>query len=246
MFVTTEFPLLTPQKDFFCHICTRTRAVWYSGTAFCVYFALWYRIHAVFYRNSITKQIISKPLQVLNYITIVFLVLMVGSNLIIFLFAPANLILSISCACKAINLNENNSIKWIVLVTTTTAFQFMLLFNLIYPLYLHKKKMLNRHTDQRYIIAVVKRAVAVAGVCVVTDLLTFGFSLSYDGETLYIHHIVYSCNLMVNLMGVFFTFANWREKLLPCKNKNDQTGISTKTTDCNSEGSSNTKAINYV
>ena len=246
VYVTMEIPLLTPQNDFFCHICNRTKVVLYGGSVFCVYFVLWYRVHSAFYGNAITKHTISKPLQVLNYIAIVFIILMAGINLIIFLFAPVNLIISISCACQSISLNENSSIKWIVFVISTTAGQFILLFILIYPLYLHKKKVLNHHTDQKFIIPVVKRAVAVAGVCVLSDLLTFGFSLFYYGETLYIHHIVYSCNLMVNLMGVFLTSSNWREKLFPFKSNTDQTGTTSKTTDCNSERSSNTKATTYV
>ena len=241
LFVTTEIPLLVPPNDLFCKIYNQIRIVCYGGAIFCAYFALWYRIHSIFYRNSIMKQSISKPLQVLNYTAITFIVLMVGINLSIFLFAPASSIISAPCTCRAVSSNGNNLIKWIVLVASTIAFQIILLFTFIYPLHLHRKKMLNRQTDQRHIIPVVKRALAVAGICIVSDLLGFVFSVFARGRTLYIHHIVYSSNLIVNITGVVFTFVNWREKLLPCKKSNIQSETSSKTTGCNSEESRNGK-----
>ena len=188
------------------------------------------------------KQSVSKTLQVLNVFTLVFEFLMVGSNLFLFLSAPAYT--NMPCACQAVQAKENNLVKWAVLVACTTAFQFTLLFTFIYPLHLHRKKMLNCQTDQRSIIPVVKRASVVAGVCVVSDLLNSGFAIAYKGETVYINHIVFSCNLIVNLMGVIFTFANWREKLLPCRKKKDHKETSTKTTDSHSGGLRNTAVAN--
>ena len=246
LFVTMEIPLLVPPNDLFCKIYNQIKTFYYGGAGFCAYFALWYRIDSVFYRNSIVRQSISKPLQVLNYTAITFIVLMVGINLSIFLFDPANLILSVPCACQAVSSNKNNFIKWILLAASAIASQFILLFTFIYPLYLHRKKMLNRQTDQRSIIPVIKRASVVAGVCIVSDLLSFVYSVFSGAKTLYIHHVVYSCNLIVNLTGVVFTFANWREKLLPCKKSNIQTGSSSKSIDCYSKELTNAKAITNV
>ena len=217
VFVTMELPLLVPPTQHFCNILYWIKTIAYAGAVSCAYFALWYRIYSIFYRNSIIKQSISKPLQVLNYMTVVLMVMMGGIVLAISFSSPAYS--SMPCACRAMHSNENNVVFWIILVTCTTSFQFALLFTFTYPLYLHHKNMLNLQNDQKSIILVVKRASVVAGVCVVSDLLNFGFGVAYIGETVYINHVVYSCNLIVNLMGVVFTFTNWKEKLLPCRKK---------------------------
>ena len=185
------------------------------------------------------KQSVSKTLQVLNAFTLVFEFLMIGSNLFLFLSAPAYT--NMPCACRAVQAKENSSVKWIVLLACIIAFQFTLLFTFIYPLHLYRKKMLNRITYQRSIIPVVKRASVVAGICIVSDLLNSGFAIAYKGETVYINHIVFSCNLIVNLIGVIFTFENWREKLLPCRRKKDHTGTSFRISDSHSGRKSNSK-----
>ena len=246
LFVTTEIPLLVPPNDLFCKIYNQIKTVYYGGADFCAYFALWYRIHSVFYRNSVMKQSISKPLQVLNYAAITFIALMAVINLSIFLFAPANSIISAPCTCRALSVSGSKLVKWILLVTSTMTFQIILLFIFIYPLHLHRKKMLNHQTHQSSIILVVKRALAVAGVCIVSDLLGFVFSVFAESRTLYIHHIVYSSNLIVNITGVAFTFTNWREKLLPCKKSNIQIETSSRITGCSSEESRNAKQTTNV
>ena len=216
VFFTIEIPLFIPPTLLFCNVYDRIKTICYAGAIFCAYFALWYRIHSVFYSNSVMKQSISKLLQFIDIITIILLILMVGVNLFVFLSAPAYF--NMPCACRDVQSNENNLVKWTILVACTTAFQFTLLFTFIYPLHLHRKKMLNCQIDQRsIIIPVVKRALAVAGVCVASDWLNFTFAIAYEEETVYVHHIVHGCNLIVNIMGVFLSFANWREKLFPCR-----------------------------
>ena len=244
VYVTIEIPLFLPPTHLFCNIYERIKTTSYAVAVFCAYFALWYRIHSVFYKHSIMKQSISKPLKVLNHMTIILALMMVGINLFIFLSDPPYS--SMACACRSVHSNENNLVKWAVLVACTTAFQFALLFTFIYPLHLHRKKMLKHQTHQKSTIHIVKRSSVVAGVCVVSDWLTAGFAIAYKGETVYINHIVYSCNLIVNLMGVVYTFTNWREKVLPCKRKKDLDRTSSKTTDSFSGGSTNTKATNNV
>ena len=80
---------------------------------------------------------------------------------------------------------------------------------------MHRKNMLARGIDQTNIIPVVKRAAVVTGVCVFTDLLNTVFAATYPGQIVYLNHVVFSCNLLVNLAATILSFATWRKFLFP-------------------------------
>ena len=226
-YVVIEIPLVSPPENPFCSIYHRIKIVVFAASVFCVYFALWFRIFTVFYRNKVMKKNISKALQYVNLSALPFLFLMVGSNLVSFLSAPAYT--SAGCGCKAVQSKENNLIKWAILVICTTVFQVILLFSFIYPLHMHRKKMLSRGFDHKAIIPVVKRAAVVAVVCVISDLINFAFAILYKGSTVYLNHIAFSLNLLVNLVGTILSFANWKEKLLPFRIVKDTSQLTKQT-----------------
>jgi len=213
VYVGIEIPMVSPPKNPFCAIYHRIKITSFAVAVFCAYFALWFRVFTVFYRNKVMKKNMSKLLQYVNISALPFLCLMVASNLVSFLSAPPYTYAG--CGCKAVQSTENNAIKWAILVICTTVFQVVLLFSFTYPLCLHRKKMLSRGCDHGAIIPIVKRAAVVAFVCIISDLLNFAFAALYKGPTVYPNHIAFTCNLLVNLIGTIMSFANWREKLLP-------------------------------
>ena len=215
IYVGIETPMVSPPMGPFCGVYHRIKILSFAVAVFCAYFALWFRVFTVFYRNKVMKKNMSKVMQYVNISALPLLCLMVASNLVSFLSAPPYEYAG--CGCKAVQSTENNAIKWAILVICTTVFQSILLFSFTYPLYLHRKKMLSRGCDHGTIIPIVKRAAVVACVCVVSDLLNFAFAAIYKGPTVYPNHIVFACNLLVNVIGTIMSFANWREKLLPFK-----------------------------
>ena len=221
IYVGIEISLVKPPTSSFCEIYHRIKILSFALTVFCVYFALWFRVFTVFYRNKVMKKNMSKVLQYVNISAFPFLLLMVASNLVSFLSAPPYT--SVGCGCRAVQSQENNAIKWAILVICTTAFQAILLFSFIHPLRLHRKKMLTRGVDHSPIMSIVKRAAVVAVICVVSDLLNFAFAAIYKGPTVYPNHIAFSCNLMINVIGTVVSFANWREKLLPFRKEKKAT-----------------------
>ena len=217
IYVGIEIPMLSPPRNHFCSIYHRVKIVSFAAALFCGYFALWFRVFSVFYRNKIMKKSMSKVLQYVNISVLPLLLIVVSSNLALFLSAPAYTYAG--CGCKAVQAQTNNAVKWAILAVCTIVFQVVLVFSFIYPLRLHRKKMLNRGFDHRSSIPIVKRAAVVAVVCVVSDLLNFAFAAIYKGTTVYANHIAFSCNLLINLIGAILSFANWRKKLFPCNSK---------------------------
>jgi len=139
LYTGIEMPLITPPRGSFCTIYHHIKIVAYAMTVFSAYFALWYRVFRLFYRNKILMKRVSKVLQVINVLAFFLLFLMVISNLILFLSAPTYV--SAGCGCQSLQNQEDDWIKWAVLFACTTAFQTVLLFLFIYPLYMHRKIM---------------------------------------------------------------------------------------------------------
>ena len=213
VYVAVEFPLIAPPRRHYCQVYHRIKIVAFAfGLAFS-YFALWYRVYTLFYRNTAMRKTISKFVQILTFLPFILLILMVICNLIVFLSASAYQ--NTNCGCMAVQEKEKNFNKWILLVLSAVAFQATLLFSFIYPLYLHRKKMLSRGIDHTSIIPIVKRAAVIAAICITSDLITSGFGIVYNGDAVYLNHVVISLNLLVNLMGVIMSFATWRRKLFP-------------------------------
>ncbi|CAK8682772.1 unnamed protein product [Clavelina lepadiformis] len=215
VYVGIEIPLIVPQVEPFCAIYHRIKIVSFAITLSSVYFALWFRVYTAFYSNSILKEIISRVPRVINFLTLVFLALTITSNFVLFFTAPAYA--TTPKGCSPVQNKENNKIKWAVLVLCTTAFQVMLLYSFIYPLRVQQQKMLARGFDPKSTMPILKRAAITAVVCVLSDILNSVFAILYKNPTVYINHIVFSCNLLINLVAVVLSAANWREKMVACR-----------------------------
>ena len=215
VYISVEIPLVVAPVQKFCGVYHRIKIVSFALAITSSYFALWYRVFSMFYRNRVTRESMNKLMKIIIFLPLILLFLVLVSNFYVFLSAPVYK--NIDCGCQAVQEKEINSVKWLLLVISTTTFQGTLLFSFIYPLYMHRKKMLNRGFDQQQIIPVVKRAAVVAVVCVVSDLINSAFEITYKGDTVYLNHIVLSLNLLVNLLGAILSFANWRKKLFPCQ-----------------------------
>ncbi|CAK8682773.1 unnamed protein product [Clavelina lepadiformis] len=210
-----EIPLIVPQVQPFCAVYQRIKIVSFGMTFASVYFALWFRVYTAFYSNSILKKITSRVPKIINGLTLAFLALIVVSNFVLF-FTTATYATTPK-GCSPVQNKENNKIKWAVLVLCTTAFQVMLLYSFIYPLRVQQQKRLARGFDPKSTMPILKRAAITAVVCVLSDILNSVFAILYKNPTVYINHIVFSCNLLINLVAVVLSAANWREKIVPCR-----------------------------
>jgi len=216
-----DIPMLSPPKDPFCGIQCRIKDITFGVTLVCVYFVLWFRILIVFYRNELMKQNLSKLVQFTN-ISAMPLQFVTGTAIVVkFLTQPGYV--NAGCGCKITHPRKDFVKDWIAVVVCTTVFQIVFLFCFVYPLYLHRKKMLSSGCNKLSIIPIVKRAAIAAGVCITSDLLNLVFVLTYRGPNdsishpvqTYLSYFAYTLNLLVNLTATILSFANWRDKLFP-------------------------------
>ena len=213
IYVGIEIFLVSPPGSPFCSIYHRIKIVMYALALFTAYFVLWFRIYTVFYKNKVTQKKMGKTQQYLNYSALPLLCIMIIANLASFLTSPPYK--NVSCGCIRVQSTEKGLVKWVILFAWITIFQVILLFSFIYPLCMHRKKMLVQGIDQTCIISVVKRAAIVTGACVLSDMINTAFAATYQGQTVYLNHVVFSSNLLTHFTATILSFATWKEMLFP-------------------------------
>ena len=213
LYAIQDVPLIYSPKDTLCSIHSRVRNVTFAIALFFVYFALWFRIFDVFYKDQVVKKSLSKFVQIVNFSSMPFMIV-AG-------FALLTKALSRSpdktgnCGCTSARDKPTYIKDWIGIIACTISFQFALLFGFVYPLYLHRKNMLKINCNLKYIIPIIQRVAIASCVCIVSDLINFIFSAVYKAPNNYFRHMFHIGNLMVNLFATTMSFANWREKLYP-------------------------------
>ena len=158
------------------------------------------------------RKYLSKALRFVN-MAVMPLVLISGIAILSkFLSSPD---VHVGCGCNSSLTKESNIQNWMLVVTGSVLFQFLLLFCFVYPLYLHLKKMLATGFNDKFIITIVKRASVASAVCILTSFFDFAFGAFYYDQTLYVDYAVHTLTLVVNLIAVILSFANWRDKVFP-------------------------------
>ncbi|XP_076824764.1 uncharacterized protein LOC143470483 [Clavelina lepadiformis] len=219
MYMLVEMPLFWGVESPYCMHYHRTKIVCTAVGLFSVYFALWYRVYTVFYLNPLLRSTTSKPARVLNRLTLVFLFFMTIVNMTVFLVSP--LYQTTPVGCLKVQSKKGASVKWGLLVSTTITFQLLLLYSLIYPLNVHRKKMHDRGLEGKTTFPLIKRAAITAGVVILSDTLNAVYALVNKQDIVYIRHIVYGTNMLINLLALLFSFTDWRERIFPWKTASD-------------------------
>ena len=215
VYIAIEVPLVSYPSMQFCALYHRIKTLTFIPAVACFYFALWLRIYVLFYKNSLIKINTGKLMYYVNISSLPLLIIMMSSNMLLFLDIPTNGFAG--CGCKE-DRSKKTAAKWAFLFLSTTIFQAVMLISFANPLYLHHRKMLKRGCGRRPLwILLIKRASFVASVCFISDLANFIFAATYVGETTYVKHVVFSCNLLVNLAGTILSYASWRERIFPFK-----------------------------
>ncbi|XP_076825071.1 uncharacterized protein LOC143470691 [Clavelina lepadiformis] len=213
IYAASELPLIVPQKEPFCANYHKIKIVSFTMAIFLDYFTLWYRVYSVFYSHPVIKTIIAKKARYLNYISLIILFIIVPMNCIIFLLSPT--LVTTSVGCFSPEGTGQQKIRWVVLAASTLTLQILLLISFIYPLRIHERKMADRGFDVKFTTSVIKRAAITAGVCVLSDILNSFFAIFYKHHTTYVNYVIYTSDLLINLIAVIMSDRNWKNKLFP-------------------------------
>ena len=216
-----------------CNIVTQvsTSALAF-GNVF-VYIYLWFR-QSIFYVQSTLKVLYSNKLKAFSFF-ILFFYLVFGFSLFIAYSIVVRYTLNSAGFC-IIQPVVNNDTSFISILTTwnslSIAMQVSLLCLFIYPLLKQATWNKNQQGMQNHrMLRVVKKAVILASVCLVTDICTLVYlslAISSDGNNQRTN-VVYSGNLVVNYLVTIACFGYWRKLVCPwskrCQTSNLQTTV---------------------
>ena len=213
VYMIIEMHVLWRMKDSFCYQYRLTNTICTTVGLFSVYFVLWYRLHTVFYLNPILQQTTSKLVFILNKLTVVLLVCMTAINIVTFLCSPHYV--TTPFGCVNVHKTEEALLKWFLLLSSTAFFQALLFFSLVYPLRRHRQEMLNCGVRPIFLKPIVKRAIIVACICLISDALNVVYALTNQEKTIYIAHVVYGTNMLINMLALLMSFTDWKQRLFP-------------------------------
>ena len=212
-------PLLAKPEEPFCAFYHRFSTA-LAGISFgAAFFALWFRVYVVFYHHPLIKSSLNKCVRYLSKAAVVFLAIMIGVNLANFLSAPPYK--TCSLGCLRVRDESQQALKWGMLIASAVLFQATLLFLFVFPLFMHRKKMITSGFQSTVVMPIVKRAFITALFCTLSNVIIGLYGIISNERFTYIRHIVYGINFIVSLVALICFSADWKERLCPCYLKDD-------------------------
>ena len=180
---------------------------------------LWLR-QSIFYVQSTLKVLYNRKVKTFSIFILVFYLVFSPTNFIAFTVL-ARIAINRAGICK-FQADTSTDTKYIIVLTAgislSIVMQVSLLGLFVYPLLKQASWNKNQPTQNHHtMLRVVKKAVILASVCLVTDICTLiyvNLSISSGGENLKIN-IVYGVNAVINFLAAIACFGFWRKLLLP-------------------------------
>uniref|UniRef100_H2YVS4 G-protein coupled receptors family 1 profile domain-containing protein n=1 Tax=Ciona savignyi TaxID=51511 RepID=H2YVS4_CIOSA len=213
LYVVLEIPLITRQYEPYCTIYEKTKVTCFGLSLMCIYSVFWLRMLKAFYLKSAVRGNIGRPLRLISQVTFALLVAMTVIDTGIFLSAPPYRTTALGCEKSGL---PSSIAKWIALITTTSLCQGCLLFYFIYPLHLHRKRMISHGINSKSVLPLIKRLVVTMTICVAANIVGYTFIALYKSQTVYVTNIVLGSNLLLHLALLLHSFQNWKNRLFPC------------------------------
>ncbi|XP_077971752.1 uncharacterized protein LOC144425869 [Styela clava] len=203
------------KSDFLCTVILKVHIVLYSLPIASIYTFLWAR-QRIMYRHPSMRLFSSKRTQFASWYIIFTLFNGFIATAVLFLTTRSYTKSDFGCALK--NTSIPKFIPWLILIGTTVISQTLLLALFLYPLVRHRKVMKTAQLDNQMtdtVKPVIKRVFLVTLVCVLSDVIAALVTLATSN--ILISNIFYDINLLVNMFGICFSFADWKNRLFPWK-----------------------------
>ncbi|XP_039249497.2 uncharacterized protein LOC120327145 [Styela clava] len=180
-----------------------------------VYLMLWRRQRFLYAHKSMMS-LASPIVNILSWLTLVFLLLTVVVNFVFFVVLPIEYQETEDYKCE---FGKNNlaTIKWAVLAASSVTFQSILLGLFMYPLCAHEKKMKDANINRPVtsLRALLKRVLVTAIICIVSDVIVAAVASLIKRPTGEIKSLAYTFDIAINLVCIICSFSNWRQRLFP-------------------------------
>jgi len=215
-----------PKEDIFCKRYFYLKYFSFYYSLYFIYIALWLRIYAVFYRNKVVRQHINKCLYYAHNVVLplLFLILIICVTF----YWPDFKFVSQGCSCLLVEVEIDGMSKPIRLIlrelfgslsiVLIVFIKFILFISLIIPLYLHRKRMVERGFNQnKSVRQALKRMIVVVSVCFTSNVFILVLPAAIIDLTkhFYVGNILTDITLVINVIEIILSFADWRQKLFP-------------------------------
>lgn len=200
--------------DMGCNWSLKIKIVTYGLSLFTDYLVLWLR-QRIFYEDPRLSLFGSKIVRTISWFMAAILIL--SGIPAMFLFVYGVNYVGSPVGCLAVNSDNIVVIRYISFVVGTTFFQICCLSLFIYPLIKHYQimKVLGMECHARNsVIVLVKRTAVTASLCMVTDVLSV-LTVLFLGDVGSISILIYDINIVMNILCVIFSFADWRQRFAP-------------------------------
>ena len=226
LYALSDIPLYTATNFSYCDCYRQLKILYTTCNHFTVYFILWYRVYKLFYRNPVLNQSTSRFTRWCAHLTIPWVFAMALTIAIVFFSSNTYVKSEKFFGCERTNTIEKESLRWSMFLIATVSCQMLILFILVHPLYLHKKNLLDQGIETKKVIPLIKRAVLMAIICIVTDTAQTMFSIVYQNRNIFVRHVIYGTNIWINFLAVIFSFSDWKLRMFPNKLKQHLNAIS--------------------
>jgi len=204
-----------------CLMVRHAKAVLHSCIVTCIYLALWFR-QRQFYQQPMMEHLTNREVR---FFSMAMIVIMATANVTtITLYLSTRQYTNSIRGCVVGVSSIPTKIPGVFLFVSTLSFQVILLCLFIYPLYRHRRAINQLQLtsssladSQKRETTLIRRVTVAATVTILTDIVSgaisvFVFSKSYG----VIRNLIYDGDMLVALLCLVLSFADWRTRLVPC------------------------------
>lgn len=208
--VDIEWFMGRPSTNRSCLISERFEISTITISLVTVYIFLWFR-HKLVYSHP-TLEVLRTPfVQVLRVITIFCII--VGTSAVVVLYVIVTDLKAVEYGCEYNTSIPLYNVRYYIVISVCCLIQLLLLWLFVYPLILHHKSSEHLNISSR-IIPTMKRVIAATLVSGFSDL-TVGITSAIHQDLYNVLNILYSLNAIVNVVCIFGSYANWKQRLFP-------------------------------
>ncbi|XP_002124285.2 uncharacterized protein LOC100182603 [Ciona intestinalis] len=211
-FNVVQMPFVVRLPMGYCPVYECLRVIFFGLGILSTYGVFWVRMLTTFYLDPVLKENIGRWLHIFSRVT--FVVLLIGAAASTGLFLSPLRYRWNPTGC-AVDETIDVGTKWGIVALTTFVCQASLLFYFIYPIYMHRRRMLTEGIEQNNAMPLVKQLAITMAVCVAVNVICYSVVIVYKSPMVFLSHLALNVNLLVHLCALLYSFTDWKRVMTP-------------------------------
>nr|XP_039263092.1 uncharacterized protein LOC120339090 [Styela clava] len=204
--------------DLACELSIKFKKSCYAVSMLFIYLSLWLR-QRVFYQHPLLHHLSSRAVRFISWSVSVLLV--TGIVFLGVFYMVTATYVGTPRGCTVVK-NPLTIVRWYLLVFILVPFQISLLALYSYPLIKHRLVAMGPTGKANHVIPMIRRAALAAAFCSVSDIAFATVFLVYESDVMTLTTYLYDINIVINLLGLIFSFQNWQTRLMPWRIKKNE------------------------